>query len=402
MSFKDLISNELILNNLTHLNYSTPSPIQRKCIPLITKGVDLIGIAQTGTGKTAAFSLPIIERLLVKDKINNTPKCLIVAPTRELANQINDSILNYAKNSQIRSINLIGGVSKDNQIEVLEKGIDFVVGTPGRLIDLIENKYLDLNCIEHFILDEADMMLDMGFLQDIKKLNNYLNKEKQTILFSATMPKEIETLAKSILNRPQKIEVTPQSSTIESINQTLYFVNDEQKLLLLKNIIENNNIQKAIIFCKAKYAVANVVEFLDSINIETRQIHSNITQVQREQSLLDFTEGRVRFLVATEIASRGIDVNDIDHVINFNIPEDPTNYVHRIGRTARAGKSGNAISLCSSKELALVRNIESLIKKTIPRISDQPFHQDLVIPVKKKNSSRRRSRKHQADKRKKH
>jgi ATP-dependent RNA helicase RhlE len=391
-NFNSLNLNPLILSELEAKGYKTPTPVQLECIPILKEGRDLLGIAQTGTGKTASFSLPLIHTFSEKPKELNSKNCraLILTPTRELASQIERNILTYGKSVGVTSTVLIGGVDKEKQVEELSSGRDFVVATPGRLLDILRSEDIDFSQLEAFVLDEADMMLDMGFLDDVKTICHELPTEKQSIMFSATMPKTIEALANDILVRPEKVEITPESSTIEKIDQRVYFVDDMHKLFLLSMLLEDQSLEKIIIFCKAKYGVADVVEHLKNTSISVGEIHSNKTQHAREEALDAFSKGELRVLVATEIAARGIDVSGIDCVINFNMPEDATNYVHRIGRTARAGKSGVAISLCGQKDLALLRNVETLIKKKIKRVLEHPFHKDLVIPVKKKRSRRRR------------
>ena len=397
--FKSLGLNSSILESLILKGYEEPSPVQEKTIPELLKGRDLLGISQTGTGKTASFSLPIIE-LLSRGKTSLSEyevQAVILAPTRELATQIHNNILSYSKNLNLSSTIVIGGVLKDSQIDALKKGCDIVVATPGRLMDLMRDSYLNFTKVKFFVLDEADMMLDMGFLKDVETISKELPKKKQCILFSATMPPKIEALANSILNNPIKIEATPESSTISKISQSLYNIKEENKASLILELLINKNLEKVLIFCKAKYAVANLVEVLNQAEISNGEIHSNRSQTQRDKAISDFTNGDVRVLVATDIASRGIDVDNVTHVINFNIPEDATYYVHRIGRTARAGKEGASVSLCSEREVPLVRNIQKLIKCQIPLIQNHFFHEnysDLIEKAKKrKPSSRTRQRK---------
>ncbi len=397
-----MISNlhHLILKNLESLNYKTPTPIQEKSIPPLIEGRDLLGIAQTGTGKTASFSLPIIDRFLRnKDKVEVLPnhcRAVILAPTRELASQINESIISYAKGSEITSIVIMGGVSKDPQILSMNKGVDIVVATPGRFLDLMSEDFIELGQVEVFVLDEADMMLDMGFYNGVCEIANNISRKHQTILFSATMPEAIEKLAHEILKNPLKVEVAAQSSTVDQVKQAVYFTLAETKNYLLLNLLsEFQNSKRIIIFCKAKYAVAEIVELLKRSEISVGEIHSNLTQGQRNKAIEDFTNGDMRVLVATDIASRGIDIDDVDMVINYNMPEDATYYVHRIGRTARAGREGIALSLCSEKDLPLLRNIQKLIGKKIEVVKDHPFHHEYPPPKaksKSRNHKRRRRR----------
>jgi ATP-dependent RNA helicase RhlE len=357
--------------------YKYPTPVQERTIPVLMSGKDLLGIAQTGTGKTASFSLPLIDRL-AKNKKELKPnhiQALIMAPTRELATQIYNNVLSYSKDIDVSAAVIIGGVRKSNQIEMMaEAGVDIVVATPGRFMDLMGGGHILLDEVEVFVLDEADMMLDMGFFEDVELIASKLPETKQTVLFSATMPKEIETLANSILDNPARIETAPESTPIDKINQSVYFVEEEDKLPLLLCLLEDKCVERVLVFCKAKYAVADIVAALTSSGITNDEIHSNRTQTERNKAMQDFTEGNVRVLVATDIASRGLDVKNVTHVINYNMPEDATFYVHRIGRTARAGKEGSAISICAKRDLAFLRNVQNLIKMDIPKVLDQPFH----------------------------
>lgn len=375
-----------ILTIIAEKGYSTPTVIQAKSIPVLLKGHDLLGIAQTGTGKTASFSLPIIDRLrrnpIALEEAQT--RALILAPTRELATQIHKNILSYSKGLDIKSAIIIGGVRKTTQIETLKDGMDIVVCTPGRLMDLMGGGHIKFDQLEVFVLDEADMMLDFGFLEDVKIISKNLPKERQNILFSATMPKEIETLAKSLLVSPIKVQAAKESSTIDKVDQVVYFVEESDKFPLVSLILEDKNATRVMIFCKAKYGIADVVEQLNKSSITNGEIHSNRTQTERDQAISDFSSGKIRVLVATDIAARGIDILDVTHVINFNLPDDSTYYVHRIGRTARAGKEGKAISLCAERDLALLRNVQRRIKMDIPTIIDQPFHKEFKPLEKKK------------------
>ncbi len=405
--FKSLNLLPSILTEIERKGYINPTTIQSKSIPVLLKGSDLLGIAQTGTGKTASFSLPIIDRL---GRLSTRPeplqvRALILAPTRELATQIHKNICSYSKGLKINSAIIIGGVRKENQIEELKDGMDIVVSTPGRLMDLMGGGHIRFDELEVFVLDEADMMLDFGFYEDVKTISSKLPKERQTALFSATMPRQIEELAKKLLNNPVKVQSAPQSSTISKIEQLVYFVEENDKLALLQMLLADESIQRVLVFCKAKYGVINVVEDLAKNGISHGEIHSNRTQTQRDEAIAEFSEGKIRVLVATDIAARGIDVLDVTHVINFNLPDDATYYVHRIGRTARAGKDGVAISLCGERDLALLRNVQRQIKKDIPTILDHPFHKEFPpLKVKKKRvgssaSFRERKRPSQAKRR---
>ncbi len=378
-----------ILESITKKGYKYPTIIQERTIPVLLKGHDLLGIAQTGTGKTASFSLPLIDRLL-RDKVEVKPnhcRALILAPTRELATQIHNNIISYSNNTELSSTIIMGGVRKERQIEFMTQGVDVIVATPGRLLDLMGSEDILLAQTEVFILDEADMMLDMGFFQDVQTVSNLLPEKRQTILFSATMPKVIEKLAKSILNKPIKIAAARQSSTTEKINQSVYFTLEDNKIPLLLNLLEDEKVERVLVFCKAKYSVAAIVDALMANDITTGEIHSNCTQTQRNEAIANFTEGNIRVLVATDIASRGIDIDDVTHVINFNMPEDATFYVHRIGRTARAGREGVAISFCAERDLALLRNVQKLIGIEIPKVVDHPFHH-VYAPLRKTGSHR--------------
>jgi ATP-dependent RNA helicase RhlE len=390
-----------ILDAVTAKGYKNPTVIQERTIPVLLKGHDVLGIAQTGTGKTASFSLPLIDKLKRKkvEVLPNSCRAVVLAPTRELATQIHNNIISYSKNMNISSTIIIGGVRKENQIEIMSKGSDIIVATPGRFMDLMGSEDILLDQLEVFILDEADMMLDMGFYKDVQTISELLPEKRQTVMFSATMPKEIEILAKSILDRPIKIAAAPESSTLDNIDQSVYFTLEDNKIPLLLNLLQNESITRVLIFCKAKYAVAGIVEALSANDISTGEIHSNRTQTERNQAIQDFTEGNIRVLVATDIASRGIDIDDVTHVINFNMPEDATFYVHRIGRTARAGRDGTAISFCAERDLALLRNVQKLIKIDIPKVIDQPFHHEYP-PLKAKGNHRPSSRSVRKDNRK--
>jgi ATP-dependent RNA helicase RhlE len=397
--FKTLKLNPLILESIEAKGYSKPTPIQAKAIPLLIQGKDVLGIAQTGTGKTASFSLPIINRLIEieDDLMPNQIHALILAPTRELATQIHNNIISYSSNLDLTTAVIMGGVRKENQIELMKTGIDIVVATPGRFMDLMSGGHILLDRLEIFVLDEADMMLDMGFLEDVKTVTRNLPEARQTVMFSATMPREIEKLAKSILKDPVTAAVAKQSTTIENVDQSVFFTLEDDKLQILLMLLEDSKTDKVIVFCKAKYSVKSIVDTLTAAGISTGEIHSNRSQNERNQAIKEFTDGDIRVLVATDIASRGLDVKGVTHVINFNMPEDPTFYVHRIGRTGRAGQNGVAISLCAERDLALLRNVQKVIKMDIPVVLDQPFHHEYKpLPKKgkhKASSSSMRQRK---------
>lgn len=391
-----------IKDQLLLRGYKGPTPIQEKCIPHLVKGKDLLGIAQTGSGKTAAFSLPILQKLLAKklEPQANQVRCLILVPTRELASQIQSNIDFYGERLMPKTAVVFGGVSKSKQITAIECGLDILIATPGRLLDIIENDHLDFSLLDTFVLDEADTMLDMGFFNDVQKIIGHLPNEKQTLLFSATMPKEIESLAENLLKAPEKVSITPEATTVDQIEQSVYFVDKKDKLYLLLRILEQEETKSVLIFCKTKFGADRVVEQLERSNIKAAAIHSNKSQNAREKALKSFREEETKILIATDIAARGIDVKHVSHVINYNLPEDSSNYVHRIGRTARAGRDGKAITLCVISEFSLLRNVEKKIRMPIPAIIDHPFHKEFTKealsefkkkkPVKKGKRKRRR------------
>lgn len=363
-NFSDLGIVEPITRVLDENNYITPTPIQLNAIPDLLQQKDLLGIAQTGTGKTAAFALPILQYLF-KTQCDPTPRtvrALILAPTRELAIQIADSCKLYGKYLSLRQTTIFGGVNQKPQVKMMSKGVDLLIATPGRLLDLINQGHVDLSMVTHLILDEADRMLDMGFIVDIKKIIAMIPKERHTLLFSATMPTSISGLANSILINPKTIEITPKVVTVERIDQSLYKVDKKDKRALLVNLLQDQTIDKAIVFSKTKHGANRIVKELDSAEISSAAIHGNKSQAARQKALAAFKEGEIRVLVATDIAARGIDVNNISHVINYDLPNEPESYVHRIGRTARAGTQGIAFSFCDETEGKLLRDIERVIK----------------------------------------
>ncbi|WP_073079223.1 DEAD/DEAH box helicase [Sporobacter termitidis] len=376
MSFKDLKITEPILKALAKEGYTTPTPIQAAAIPPLLEGRDLLGCAQTGTGKTAAFAIPLIQRLAQEKTAVKRPrllKALILTPTRELAAQIGNSFTAYGAFAGLKHTVIYGGVSQNPQIQMLKLGVDILVATPGRLIDLMNQKYVDFSNIGFFVLDEADRMLDMGFLRDVEKIIDALPDKRQTMLFSATMPAEIEKLTKKILTDPVKVTVTPVSSTVDSIEQSVYFVNKANKTKLLIHLLKNTGIVSALVFTKTKHGANNLAETLRAAGESCEVIHANKSQSARLRALEKFKSGQARLLVATDIVARGIDIIELSHVINFNIPDSPEDYVHRIGRTGRAGLAGTAISFCDSLEKRSLVDIEKLIGKTIPVITEQPY-----------------------------
>jgi superfamily II DNA/RNA helicase len=382
-SFNDFGLAEPITRALSEEKYVTPTPIQAKAIPLLVGGRDLIGIAQTGTGKTAAFALPILNRLAA-NRIRperKTCRVLVLSPTRELSGQILDSFRAYGRHLRIQSALAIGGVSMGNQVRAMLNGVDVLVATPGRLLDLVQSNALRLNSVEVFVLDEADRMLDMGFIHDIRKIVAKLPKERQTLLFSATMPQDIADLAKQMLRDPATVAVTPVASTAERIAQRVVHIDRGAKQSALADILRKEPIDRALVFTRTKHGADKVVRALEKGGIRAAAIHGNKSQGQRERVLADFRTGKVRTLVATDIAARGIDVDGISHVINFDLPNIPESYVHRIGRTARAGAEGIAISLCSADEAAYLRDIEKLIRMSIPASGDAAPHRPAQRPA---------------------
>lgn len=386
-SFKSLNLNPLILEALTAKGYTKPTPIQEQSIAHILNKGDILGIAQTGTGKTAAFSLPILTNLAankVKVKPNHM-RCLVLTPTRELASQIEDNIKGYGKNLNISSAVIFGGVNPKGQISKMVKGVDIVIATPGRLLDLMNGGHIKFDQLEIFVLDEADRMLDMGFINDVKKIITKIPQKRQTLLFSATMPKDIAELSRKLLKDPKRVEVTPESTTVEKIKQSINFVERTNKPQLLQSILEDKTIKYALVFTRTKHGANRVVQHLEKAKIASRAIHGNKSQAAREKALSEFKNGRIRVLVATDIAARGIDISSITHVINYNLPDDPKSYVHRIGRTARAGREGVAISFCEPAELKLLKDIEKCINYKIPVDETHPFHGVPAQIVKKEN-----------------
>ncbi len=377
MTFKELNLIAPLLEALATEGYTHPTPIQQEAIPIVLKQKDLLGCAQTGTGKTAAFALPVLQ-LLTQQQVeskayNKGIKALVLTPTRELAIQIDDSFKNYGKNLRLRSLVIFGGVPQGAQVQGLKNGPDILIATPGHLLDLIQQKYINLKDINIFVLDEADRMLDMGFINDVKKVVALLPTQKQTLFFSATMPPEIQKLANTILHHPEKVEVTPVSSTAENIEQSLYYVDKKDKKKLLAYLLKDKTVRSAIVFTRTKHGADKVVKDLHKDGIRAEAIHGNKSQNARQRALGNFKSGETRVLVATDIAARGIDVDAISHVINFDLPDVPETYVHRIGRTARAGASGISISFCDIEELDELKAIQKLIGFHIPVVESHPF-----------------------------
>lgn len=372
--------------------YKNPTPIQEKAIPHLLEGHDLLGCAQTGTGKTAAFAIPILQGLSYEQRARQETrqiKALVVAPTRELSIQIGESFRAYGNNLDLKTLVIIGGVSQHPQTKELARGIDILVATPGRLLDLIMQKFISLKHVKYFVLDEADMMLDMGMINDVKKIIRYLPKKRQTMCFSATMPDEIEKLTNAILKNPVKIAVTPVASTVDIIKQEVYFVDKVNKIKLLTKILKDKAVESALVFSRTKHGANKIVKSLEKVGLPVLAIHGNKSQNARQLALNSFKKRKTRILVATDIAARGLDINELSHVINFDLPEVPETYVHRIGRTGRAGLGGIAISFCDFEEKPLLKGIQKLIEKTIPVNTDNPYPlMDTIIKPKERFSRR--------------
>lgn len=382
MLFKELELIEPILNALETEGYVNPTPIQQQAIPLALAGRDLLGCAQTGTGKTAAFAIPILQ-LVCKTQIGGNYskgiKALVLTPTRELAIQIDESFAAYGKNLRMKHQVIFGGVSQVHQVNALRNGVDILVATPGRLLDLMQQGHVRLHDIQFFVLDEADRMLDMGFINDVKKIVAKLPSKKQTLFFSATMPPEIEKLSATLLHNPAKVEVTPVSSTVEKIEQAVYYVEKENKKHLLNELLKDQQIQTALVFTRTKHGADKVVKDLTKQGITAEAIHGNKSQNARQRALTNFKAGSTRILVATDIAARGIDIDLLSHVFNYELPNVPETYVHRIGRTGRAGASGMAVSFCDGEERAYLKDIQKLIKIQLPVVTDHAYHSEAPV-----------------------
>lgn len=386
MPFKSLEIIEPILQSLLEEGYSTPTPIQAQAIPIVLEGIDLLGCAQTGTGKTAAFAIPILQLLSTSQSFDRRKKIrsLILTPTRELAIQIGESFKNYGRHTKLSYTVIFGGVNQFAQTQVLQRGVDILVATPGRLLDLMNQGFISLRDIEIFVLDEADCMLDMGFIHDVKKVLAALPKKRQSLFFSATMPPEIVKLADTILKNPRKVEITPGQPTVDIIEQFIYFVDKGNKSALLMDVLSDQNIKSALVFTRTKHGADKVVKDLLRHNIKAEAIHGNKAQNARQRALANFKDQTTRVLVATDIAARGIDVDEMEFVINYELPNISETYVHRIGRTGRAGAKGTAFSFCDAEEKAFLKDIEKLIRKKIPVIDNHPFplidHNPVKVP----------------------
>lgn len=376
MKFEELNIIAPILKALAHEGYTAPTPIQEQAIPIVLTGNDLLGCAQTGTGKTAAFAIPVLQLLSDRTPAGKSARPirnLILTPTRELAIQIGESFAAYGKNLHLKHTVIFGGVPQGAQVRALQHGVDILIATPGRLLDLINQGFIDLSKVEIFVLDEADRMLDMGFINDVKKLITKIPTKRQTLFFSATMPTEIQHLSATILKNPQKVEVTPISSTADTIQQAVFFVEKKDKRNLLQFLLKDKKIVSALVFTSMKHGADKVVKDLQAADIKAEAIHGNKSQAARQRALGNFKSGTTRVLVATDIAARGIDVDNLSHVINYELPNVPETYVHRIGRTGRAGASGIAYSFCNEEEKEYLRDIQKLIGKTLPVILEHPY-----------------------------
>lgn len=376
MTFENLALIEPIQQALISEGYTTPTPIQQQAIPIVLNKQDLFGCAQTGTGKTAAFAIPILQLLdgQIRERGQRKIKALVLTPTRELAIQVADSFASYGKNLDLRHLVIFGGVKQKAQTDSLKAGVDILVATPGRLLDLMNQGFISLEHIKFFVLDEADRMLDMGFIHDIKKILTKLPRQRQSLFFSATMPPDILKLANTILVDPAKVEVTPVSSTAEKIQQSVYYVTKADKPSLLVELLMDPDIESVLVFTRTKHMADRVTKRLVKEGIKAEAIHGNKSQNARQRALANFTNREIRVLVATDIAARGIDIDDLSHVVNFDLPNVSETYVHRIGRTGRAGLKGTAISFCDEEEVAYLRDIQKLIGKTIPVVEDHSYH----------------------------
>lgn len=383
MTFNDLHLIRNIQQALTDEGYENPTPIQEQAIPIILEGIDLVGCAQTGTGKTAAFAIPIINnlhRIVGASGKRKTIRALVVTPTRELAIQINESFETYGKYTNIRSMVVFGGVNQQPQVDQLKKGVDVLIATPGRLLDLHKQGFIDLNHLHFLVLDEADQMLDMGFINDVKKIIKLTPENRQTLLFSATMPMAIRELAETFLTKPKYVTVTPVASTAETVNQKVYFVNKEDKRKLLYHIIRNDKLSNILVFTRTKHGADNIVRFLKKNGVTAEAIHGDKSQNARQRVLEAFKNKEISVLVATDIAARGIDIENLYYVINFDIPNISETYVHRIGRSGRAGRSGLALSFCGKDEVTYWKDIEKLIRMKIKVVEDHPYPFTEEIP----------------------
>ena len=401
MTFQALNLTPSLLTTLVSQGYEQPSPIQAQAIPVLLEGRDVLASAQTGTGKTAAFALPILQRLAQTNPHHMKTRkiqALILAPTRELAQQIKESFMTYGKKMNLKTAVIYGGVNQRGQEEILKRGVDILIATPGRLLDLMNQNLVDLRHVKYFVLDEADRMLDMGFSRDVKKIVTAIPKVRQTMLFSATIPAEILTLAHDLLTEPVRIEVTPPEAMIDKIEQSLFTVNKRQKSVLLLHLLQDEALKVVLVFTKTKHGANKLVKDLIAEGVQADAIHGNKSQNQRQQALRNFKSGKSRVLVATDIAARGIDIDELTHVINYDLPDTAETYVHRMGRTGRAGRVGKTYSFCAQDESHLLAQIEKHTKTKLPLVESQPFHAHVTpdkiyvpVPLQKRKRSRRRN-----------
>ena len=395
-TFSTLGVAEPLLRALTAENYLTPTPIQTEAIPLILSGRDVLGLAQTGTGKTAAFGLPVLQKLAETGAQAGprTMRALILAPTRELAIQIDESLKTYGRHLKLRHAVILGGVNQNKQVAALRHGVDILVATPGRLLDLVNQKHVVLGAASFLVIDEADRMFDMGFIRDVRKIVGHLPKKRQSLLFSATMPDEVAHLVQEILHQPARIAITPKVVTAEKVEQRIYFVEQQAKRGLLHDLLRDPQMKRVIVFTRTKHGANKVADQIEKAGHAADAIHGNKSQGARQRALENFRSGRSRVLVATDIAARGIDIDDVTHVINFELPNVAESYVHRIGRTARAGTGGVAISFCDSSERAFLRDIEKLIKQRLVAMNDAGAAAPEPAPAKREIDYAKRRPRH--------
>jgi ATP-dependent RNA helicase RhlE len=397
MNFKDLYIIEPILKALEKKEYRVPTPIQEESIPVLLKRKDILGSAQTGTGKTAAFAIPILQNMhydKTLDPRNKHIKALVLAPTRELALQIQESFKEYGRNINLRAAVIYGGVPQSKQVRILKQGVDILVATPGRLLDLMQQRIVNLSHVSYLVLDEADRMLDMGFVKDVRKIVSKVKKERQTMFFSATMPAAIVKLSNEMLNDPVRVIVNPEEEMIDTIKQSIYYVGKKKKIDLLIDLLKDKNLKSVLVFSRTKHGANRIEKLLSDANIISTAIHGNKSQNARQKALKAFKQKQIRVLVATDIAARGIDVDELSHVINYDLPDVPETYIHRIGRTGRAGNGGYAISFCSYEEADRLKDIEKHIQMKIPVETDSKYAIDLKdAPLKPKKKNNPTSRK---------
>lgn len=393
MTFSELKLAEPVMRAVSMEKYEHPSPIQQQAIPHLLAGRDVLGCAQTGTGKTAAFALPIVNALYERKntKRGRAPRALVLAPTRELAAQVGASFVAFGRFANVKAATIFGGVSQGPQVSALRGGVDVLVATPGRLVDLLNQNLCDLRGVQTLVLDEADHMLDLGFIHDVKKIIARIPRDRQTLLFSATMPQEIAALAEFILRDPVKVEVAPASSTVDAVKQSLYHIRKADKGKLLVELLQNGGIETGLVFSRTKHGADKICRMLNAAGIKSGAIHGNKSQSARKEALAAFKKGRMRILVATDIAARGIDVHALPHVVNYDLPDVPETYVHRIGRTGRAGREGAAISFCDVDERGLLRDIERLIARCIPTVRNHSFAEASPEPSSRQSSENSRA-----------